>query len=86
MLSVLRQNQVDIWLSNQSFTVDWNTISGNSISSTDHYEGAALDGDKALCLDTLYKDIINNNCFIYSFGLSDDWTFEENMANLGCTV
>ena len=52
----------------------------------DHYEGAALDGDKSICLDTLYDDIINKNCLIYSFGLSDDWTFEENMANLGCKV
>ena len=23
---------------------------------------------------------------IYSFGISNDWSFEEAMANLGCTV
>ena len=57
-----------------------------SSTKQDHYEGAAVDGDKSICLDTLFKDIKNETCLIYSFGLSDDWTFEESMAILGCKV
>ena len=28
----------------------------------------------------------NGNCLIYSFGIAGDWTFEEAMAELGCTI
>jgi hypothetical protein len=48
--------------------------------------GGCIDGNKFVCLDRLYHHIQNGNCLIYSFGISDDWTFEEAMANLGCTV
>ena len=34
----------------------------------------------------MYRDIKNRECLIYSFGIADDWTFEEYMASLGCTV
>ena len=44
------------------------------------------DGNKYVCLDELFYHIQNGNCLIYSFGISDDWSFEEAMANLGCTV
>ena len=45
-----------------------------------------MDGVKKLCMDQLYKDVKSKSCLIYSFGLSDDWSFEENMALLGCKV
>ena len=45
-----------------------------------------MDGVKRLCMDQLYGDVKSNSCLIYSFGLSDDWSFEENMALLGCKV
>ena len=45
-----------------------------------------LDGEKIVCMDNLYEDIKDNKCLIYSFGLADDWDFEEAMAKLGCTV
>ena len=45
---------------------------------------SGIDGSKCICLDELYKDIISKRCIIYSFGLSNDWTFEEIMANFGC--
>ena len=46
----------------------------------------AMDGHKYVCLDKLYADIQSGDCLIYSFGISDDWTFEEAMAQLGCTI
>ena len=51
-----------------------------------HWHGAASDGDKLLCLDNLYHDIIDGNCLVYSFGIADDWTFEISMADMGCKV
>jgi hypothetical protein len=45
-----------------------------------------LDGHKFVCLDDLYVDVMSNNCLIYSFGLSNDWSFEDNMLGMGCTV
>ena len=46
----------------------------------------ALDGNKYVCLDQLYEDVQTGNCLIYSFGIAGDWTFEETMADLGCTI
>ena len=48
-------------------TVEYAVVSKDSTSSIERYEGAALDGDKSICLDALYKDIANQNCLIYSF-------------------
>ena len=45
-----------------------------------------LDGEKLLCMDSLYHAIQNKTCLVYSFGLADDWDFEVLMAELGCTV
>ena len=46
----------------------------------------ALDGNKYVCLDDFYNDVQNGKCLIYSFGISGDWSFEETMADLGCTI
>ena len=45
-----------------------------------------MDGVKTLCMDKIHIDVISGSCLIYSFGLSDDWSFEEVMAKLGCKV
>ena len=45
-----------------------------------------LDGAKKICFDDLHIAIKSDSCLIYSFGLADDWTFEEHMARLGCKV
>ena len=44
------------------------------------------DGEKFICMENLYRDLQNDTCLVYSFGLQDDWDFEVFMANLGCTV
>ena len=40
-----------------------------------------VDGDKFICLDKIVKS--NNQCLIYSFGISNDWTFEDKMDTFG---
>ena len=44
------------------------------------------DGSKFVCMDQLLKDIENGECLIYSFGVADDWSFEDIMDELGCEV
>ena len=55
---------------------------GGSYRSSCHY----VDGGKYVCMDELIYDIANNECVIFSFGIADDWNFEDMMDNLGCTV
>lgn len=45
-----------------------------------------MDGVKTMCMDIIYKPILSGSCLLYSFGLSDDWSFEEILARLGCMV
>ena len=37
-------------------------------------------------MDSIYDDVRNNRCLVYSYGIADDLTFEEDMASLGCVV
>mgnify|MGYP001207647396 FL=1 len=39
------------------------------------------DGEKFICMENLYRDLQNNTCLVYSFGLQDDWDFDVFMAN-----
>ena len=45
-----------------------------------------IDGGKYVCMDEYMDDILNNECVIFSFGIANDWTFEDMMDALGCTV
>ena len=53
-----------------------------------HYNAKCkyTDGQKFVCMDDLLKDIGNNECLIYSFGVSADWSFEDIMDSFGCTI
>ena len=42
-----------------------------------------VDGDKFICMDRIHR---NKPCLIYSFGVHNDWSFEDMMDGLGCTV
>ena len=44
------------------------------------------DGSIFVCMDGILKDIQNKECLIYSLGVADDWSFEDTMDDLGCTV
>ena len=45
-----------------------------------------MDGQKYVCMDDLMEDIRNEKCIIYSFGIGHDWSFEDNLAKMGCEV
>ena len=44
------------------------------------------DGVKHICLDKVFQDVKTDECLVYSFGLSDDWSFEQEMVQIGCKV
>ncbi|OWA52650.1 hypothetical protein BV898_17097 [Hypsibius exemplaris] len=45
-----------------------------------------IDGQYAVCLDQLRPAIHSNSCLVYSFGISDDWSFDDEMHEFGCEV
>lgn len=46
-----------------------------------------FDGDKFVCMDKMYDDMKTpDKCLVYSFGIADDWSFEDTMAGMGCRV
>jgi hypothetical protein len=56
-------------------------IGGEWLGNCGHF-----DGQKFVCLDKLYEDVRRNECLVYSFGIANDWSFEEVMAGMGCKV
>lgn len=52
------------------------------------YSGSGIsapDGHKAVCLD---PDVgpVYNHCLVYSFGINNQWAFDQAMAEFGCQV
>ncbi|KAI9563628.1 hypothetical protein GHT06_011092 [Daphnia sinensis] len=43
------------------------------------------DGQKSVCLDDGLKPAVND-CLVYSFGIDNEWSFDDDMAKLGCDV
>ncbi|KAL7642977.1 UNVERIFIED_CONTAM: hypothetical protein RMT77_006266 [Armadillidium vulgare] len=43
------------------------------------------DGSKFVCFDEQFQ-IIRNDCIVLSFGISNEWSFDDGMYKLGCTV
>ena len=46
---------------------------------------AYKDGHKVVCLDEGVRPALND-CLVYSFGIEDEWSFDDDMAKLGCEV
>ncbi|XP_042884452.1 uncharacterized protein LOC122261034 [Penaeus japonicus] len=49
------------------------------------YFGRTDGAKRAICLDEKYK-ISPNNCTVFSFGINNDFSFEDDMADFGCKV
>jgi hypothetical protein len=47
------------------------------------YGQTGVDGDKFVCMDTF---VDGSECLVYSFGINDDWSFEDFIINFGCSV
>ena len=45
-----------------------------------------FDGEKHVCIDLIKASIDKGECLVYSFGLGSDWSFENTLANMGCTI
>ena len=50
------------------------------------YKDGVNDGGKFVCFDDLDIWTDEGNCLIYSFGISNDWSFEDQADLLGCTI
>jgi hypothetical protein len=46
----------------------------------------AVDGQYPVCLDPQVKPTTNTKCLVYSFGINDNWSFDEFMEWYGCQV
>jgi len=53
------------------------------VGDPDYGQHRAVDGDKFVCLDQILDQ---DQCVIYSFGISSDWTFEDQMDELDCYI
>ena len=49
-----------------------------------HYP-SAFDGQKAICLDARVRPPADH-CIVYSFGINNEWSFDEAMEKYGCQV
>jgi len=45
-----------------------------------------IDGGYNLCMDRGMMPDWRRGCLVYSFGINDDWTFDETMERYGCQV
>lgn len=46
---------------------------------------SGLDGQKTICIDPIITPR-GYECLIYSFGINNEWSFDENMERYGCEV
>ncbi|XP_037068413.1 uncharacterized protein LOC119089703 [Pollicipes pollicipes] len=44
------------------------------------------DGHKYVCVDDEFSILRTDSCLVYSFGVSDDWSFDWDMESFGCMV
>lgn len=47
---------------------------------------SGYDGQKTVCLDPVQLAPPAGRCLVYSFGINNEWSFDEAMANYGCQI
>lgn len=47
---------------------------------------SGLDGQKAVCLNPVQVAPPPGECLVYSFGINNEWSFDDNMERYGCQV
>ncbi|KAK4018581.1 hypothetical protein OUZ56_000627 [Daphnia magna] len=47
---------------------------------------SGLDGQKAVCLNPVQVAPPPGECLVYSFGINNEWSFDDNMERYGCKV
>ena len=47
---------------------------------------SGLDGQKCICLDPVSVAPKPKSCIVYSFGINNEWSFDETMEKYGCQV
>ena len=47
---------------------------------------SGIDGQKAMCIQPGHLSPPAGKCLVYSFGINNDWTFDEAMERYGCQV
>ncbi|XP_043239807.1 uncharacterized protein LOC122390692 isoform X1 [Amphibalanus amphitrite] len=56
------------------------------MSHLDNLKSLRLDGHKYMCADAEFTLLSSTSCLVYSFGISEDWSFDFDMESFGCTV
>uniref|UniRef100_H2Z5M5 Methyltransferase domain-containing protein n=1 Tax=Ciona savignyi TaxID=51511 RepID=H2Z5M5_CIOSA len=86
--AVLQQNRTHS--ASQTFSVFWEFVYNRTYKCNDVVEvGGKEDGDGGypLCSDAkLWVAPTSRRCLVYSFGVGDDFSFDEGMAGRGCEV
>ena len=85
----LREQSIDT-LNEEQQLFDFFTWSNSTSCRLSHDFGGkigllGIDGQKAVCMDPQVRPK-PGDCIVYSFGIKDDWTFEQVMEEYGCRV
>jgi hypothetical protein len=57
-----------------------------SVCTKTRHFGETGDGGYDVCISPSAVHLTNSSCLVYSFGISNDWTFDEDMSHYGCEV
>ncbi|XP_076043744.1 uncharacterized protein LOC143026847 [Oratosquilla oratoria] len=60
-------------------------ICRNKVSFGGEIQSGSLDGNKIICMDPPYG-LAQVNCTIFSFGINNEWSFDDAMDHKGCKV
>ena len=58
---------------------------GGNYNSVSLLISPGMDGQKAVCVD-FQVEPVSDACIVYSFGISNEWSFDEAMQKYGCYV